>query len=614
MRRLRKPWPLAFFLLAFLGILGGLLYAPNNYDALAYRVPRVLHWLAAGQWHWIHTAFNRLNTRGPAMEWLSAPLLVFLNTDRWLFLPNVISFILLPGLVFGTLSRLGVNRRVAWIWMWLLPTGYCYALQVGGIGNDLFGTIYPLAALHFALRAEESRFNAALAILAAALATTAKLSNIPLVLPAAAALAVHWRVLLRQPLSIVVATIIGIFASALPTAYFNAKYGGGWTGAKAEQIGNFRGDYALRVANNSGLLLVQNLAPPIFPMANAWNRAVLKYMPASLHERLASENESGAADWTLPQFKWEVNAGIGTGLTLLLFAGFTVKARRQRKPFSLEQKLVMGAIGVAFLGYLANMALGEIDRLTAPYYPFVICLLLAPSCQAEAVRRTWWKALAAASVLVTFFILVITPPRPLWPAETLLAGRGSSGGHGIVAVAAETYQVNRARPDALAPLRAALPPGNSVIGMVTFDEPETSLWRPFGSRRVEHVTPGDTAEGLRARGIRCIAVSRATFPQIFGIPYEQWLTAVSGEVSQTITLTLKGSASPKTGTSFFCVKPVSAIPARRVRTIPSLANQPSRPISCGCFVGPREITLYSQSNFNWSPPRSNVNVRQNGVS
>src|SRR5208283_3031310 len=41
-RRFRRPFPLAFLIVGSLAILGGVIYAPNNYDALAYRTPRVL--------------------------------------------------------------------------------------------------------------------------------------------------------------------------------------------------------------------------------------------------------------------------------------------------------------------------------------------------------------------------------------------------------------------------------------------------------------------------------------------------------------------------------------------------------------------------------------------
>ena len=53
--RFRRPLPLLFLLTAALAIAGGALHAPNNYDALTYRFPRMLHWWAASGWHWIAT-------------------------------------------------------------------------------------------------------------------------------------------------------------------------------------------------------------------------------------------------------------------------------------------------------------------------------------------------------------------------------------------------------------------------------------------------------------------------------------------------------------------------------------------------------------------------------
>ncbi|HZV33833.1 MAG TPA: hypothetical protein VFB72_04585, partial [Verrucomicrobiae bacterium] len=100
-RRFRKPLPFGFLMLACLSLIGGLIYLPTNYDALAYRVPRVLHWLAHGHWHWVHTAFNRLNVRACGYEWLMAPLLALTGSTRLLFLPSIISFLLLPGLFFS---------------------------------------------------------------------------------------------------------------------------------------------------------------------------------------------------------------------------------------------------------------------------------------------------------------------------------------------------------------------------------------------------------------------------------------------------------------------------------------------------------------------------------
>ena len=77
-----------------------------------------------------------MNNRPCGLEWLSAPLLLFTKSDRGLFLVNFLPFLLLPGLIFSVLTRLGVRARVAWHWMWLLPTGYNFLLQGGSLGND----------------------------------------------------------------------------------------------------------------------------------------------------------------------------------------------------------------------------------------------------------------------------------------------------------------------------------------------------------------------------------------------------------------------------------------------------------------------------------------------
>src|SRR5208283_5640035 len=108
-------------------------------------------------------------------EWLTAPLLLFTKSDRALFLINFISFLLLPGLIFSLFTRLGVRARVAWQWMWLLPTGYTFLLQAGSAANDAFPTVYALAALDFACRAWASRRPAQLGLsaLCAALLTGA---------------------------------------------------------------------------------------------------------------------------------------------------------------------------------------------------------------------------------------------------------------------------------------------------------------------------------------------------------------------------------------------------------------------------------------------------------
>jgi hypothetical protein len=177
-----------------------------------------LHWLTEGHWHWIHTPNYRMNNRACGFEWLTAPLLLFTKSDRSLFLINFLSFLLLPGLVFSVFTRLGVRSRVAWYWMWLLPTGYNFLLQAGSVANDTFPTVYALAALDFGLRAWGSRRGSDLwlSVLAAALLTGAKASNLTLLLPWAIVVLPLLPRLLRRPVAALVLLLLAAAVSFCP--------------------------------------------------------------------------------------------------------------------------------------------------------------------------------------------------------------------------------------------------------------------------------------------------------------------------------------------------------------------------------------------------------------
>ena len=83
--------PLLFLALTFMTLVAGALCVPSNNDSNEYRIPRVLHWLGDGRWHWVHTLDARMNIAGCGFEWLSAPLMLFTHTDRFIFLINWVS-------------------------------------------------------------------------------------------------------------------------------------------------------------------------------------------------------------------------------------------------------------------------------------------------------------------------------------------------------------------------------------------------------------------------------------------------------------------------------------------------------------------------------------------
>jgi hypothetical protein len=223
-RRFKRPAPCLFLVLACFSLAAGFLYAPADGDSNAYRIPRVLHWLGAGQWHWISTLDLRMNISGCGFEWLSAPLILFTDSFRLVFLINWISFLLLPGLIFSVFVRLQVPGRAAWWWMWLLAGGWCYAMQASSIINDSFATVYALASVAFALRARE-RGNITdvwYSLVAAALVTGTKQTVIPLTLICAVAILPCLKLLRFRPVGTIFVLFWSMLVSAMPL-FFSTK-------------------------------------------------------------------------------------------------------------------------------------------------------------------------------------------------------------------------------------------------------------------------------------------------------------------------------------------------------------------------------------------------------
>ena len=506
-RRFKRPLPFGFLLLAILALTGGLLYPPSNYDALAYRIPRVLHWLAYGQWHWVHTEFHRLNDRACGAEWLTAPLIAFTGSIRWIFFPNIISYLLLPGLLFSVFTRFGIRRKVAWHWMWITATGYGFVTQAGSIANDLLGAVYVLAAFDFALRLRQSKRweDFALFVIAAALMTGSKASNFPLLLPLFLIVCSNWRVPLLKPAKSFLVIALAGLASFLPTAVLNLKNCGDWTGMRLEGPMLSPGT---QIVANSGIWMIQNLSPPIFPLAGRWNHP--------LADTLATKFKTFGGVFHAPELQAEEGAGLGLGICLLLVVSLVVSwliRRRsgkasQYQPMSTWWKLVMWSSYFSLLVFgLKAQVVSSSARLIIPYYAILMVPLLLLFSE-ELFRRRWWKFLVAAVFGMAVLLVVISPGRPLWPAQSVLGKlKASHPSSPLIARAETVYSVYAGRADGFAPLVAELPPDATVVGFVTFDDPETSLWWPLGSRRIEHVISTDTRQELEARGIKYIVVS-----------------------------------------------------------------------------------------------------------
>ena len=510
LRRFRHPLPAAFAVLALLVLIGGAIYPPTNYTGLNYHLARVLQWLAHGQWCWIHTANTRMNFSGCAFEWLTTPLVLFTQSDRALFLVNFIPLLLLPGLIFSAFTRLGVRARAAWHWMWLLPTGYNFLLQAGSIDNDFFATVFALAAIDFGCRAWASRrlrdlWTSALAV---ALLTGTKPTNLPLLLPWLILVLPLFSMVRRHWLSTLCVTALGLVASFLPIALMNVVYSRDWLGRSVLAMNLEVHRPLVGLAGNAFQLLLDNFTPTVFPLAAWWNQHVPLWAPPSV---MAAFNDNfDPCFFLLGEVPTEDWAGLGFGLCVLLVASVvgSLRWRRDPRPVLASNLMppwlrrgVMLAAWISLLAYSMKSGMATAARLIAPYYLLLLPLLLTGAGQSQIVRATWWRVLAGGALGLALVAVALSPDRPLWPAKTILSQvLAQHPGQHLAARAFQVYDVYSHRNDALAGVRALLPPGLKVVGFLGHgDDCDISLWRPFGSRRVEHFLLTDSPEFIRAR-------------------------------------------------------------------------------------------------------------------
>jgi len=541
-RRFRRPLPLAFFALAILIFLGGAIYPPSNYTGLQYHLARVLQWLAHDGWWWIHSPNYRMNDRATGTEWLLAPLLLFTKSDRLLFLVNFIPFLLMPGLIFSIFTRLGISVRVAWQWMWLLPTGYNFILQAGSIANDTFPTVFALAAIDFALRACQSGkfFDVGNSILAAALLTGAKASNLPLLLPWAIAFFPSLPVLRKKILPAIPILLLAATVSFLPNAILNSHFCGDWSGANLEEPRLAQKNPIAGIYGNFFQIALDNFAPPIFPLAHWWNDRAAHFMPHFLVANANKYFDDGFfALGELPTEDW---AGIGFGLSILLLVSIVAAlyARRNRRARTAATAMrwpFFISIWLALIAYSAKSGLTNTARIIAPYYPLLIASLVVSVAWSEIIRRRWWKIFAGIAVALSFVVLIVSADRPLWPAKTILSKLvAQHPNSSAISRALNVYTIYSKRSDPLASVRQLLPENIKVVGFIGgADDMDISLWRPFGSRTVKHFFWNDSE--IRSQ-VQYAVVGGANL-KARGATIDDWLLKNNAELIAATNATLK---------------------------------------------------------------------------
>ena len=384
--------------------------------------------------------------------------------------------------------------------------------------------------------------------------TSVRTGNLPLLLPWAVAILPSLGLTLRRPWPTAALCVVAAVASVLPTLILNARFSSDWSGVGVGH-GGAKNALLVRAGANAFLIPIENFVPPVFPLAGNWNRDVKELLPPGLGAQLARTMEWPGSEFKVGEMQIEENAGLGFGVCVLLLASVAAAASARRKnpataprrsPGTGWQKAVRWASMISLLALMTQSGLSTVGRVLSPYYALLLPVFLAAAGHERLVTRRWWRATALTVFLLAAGLLVISPARPLFPVKVFLEKiQNAAAKHPLLARAETVYSVYASRNDAFTPARAVLPPDLKILGLIAFDTPETSLWRPFGSRRVEHVCPGDTPGDLERRGIEYVLVKTNDFENWFGCPPDVWVKQTNARLVQKIPLQLR-AASPAT--------------------------------------------------------------------
>jgi hypothetical protein len=530
-RRFKRPAPFLFLLLVLLAFLSGVFLPDLNLDTAPYRLPRICHWLWSEQWHWIHTFDARMNISACGFEWLCAPLVLFTRTDGFLFLINWFSYLMLPGLIFSVFTRLKVRQRVAWWWMWFLAAGWCYALQASSTDNDSLAAVYILAAVDLALRAREkkSATDLWLSLLAAALATGVKQTNLPLVLLWMIAAWPSLKLFWVRCVEGFFVTLACLLVSVAPISILNWRHYGTWLPvdvAGLPSAGRFDLNPFWGVIGNAFAIPLQNLMPPFHELlppffrysVSLWNEQMHHFLQTSFGAHFSSFENFGYLSAEYYRGICEGNAGLGLGVCILTIATiFEIWRRRSASAGDeiIRQDKYLFWLRVApwtlLILFMAKVGTFSSARHLAPYYIFLFPLFLVKCGHSKVVRQPRWQRLGMEIMAFTAIVVAVAGNRPLlplpfvweklhaqFPKNELVADQHAR-------YTESDYEANLARKNFL---DQNLPPDETIIGYCPniCDPDEPSLWLPFGRRRVEYITSSDSPEWLRSLGIRYAVV------------------------------------------------------------------------------------------------------------
>jgi hypothetical protein len=331
----------------------------------------------------------------------------------------------------------------------------------------------------------------------------------------------------------------------------NHRFAGQWDGNPGNiskiQISNPTAAFV----GNTILLASQTFMPPILPQARRVSVWLNEKSPESLRDFL--KRDFVRFDLTLGELPQEEASGLGLGIALLIILSacsplfFRNGRRNSETLFRNSGRAILAATWIAFLFYMIKMGSESTGRLLVPYYPLLLATMLILPANNFLVRRRWWKACAIFCAISPLAGLILTPTRPLVPVERIIAAMENRGRNlPVLTRAKEVYAVYRKRNDVLAPLRNHIPPEAKVVGLIAGpDDSEVALWRPFGQRRVVHLSEENFFKARESRP-KWIVVDTSSLKEHNVASLKEQMKEVGGRITAEMEIISRWSSGPNT--------------------------------------------------------------------
>jgi hypothetical protein len=129
--------------------------APNNFDSMTYRLPRVMHWAAQASVDHYPTEVIRQLDRSPFAEWILLHIYQLRHTDHWFNLAQWAGFVFLVLAVHELAARFTVERRLRFLAVILAATMPMAILQATSTQNNVLQSLFFVLFVFFGLRCSD---------------------------------------------------------------------------------------------------------------------------------------------------------------------------------------------------------------------------------------------------------------------------------------------------------------------------------------------------------------------------------------------------------------------------------------------------------------------------